>query len=168
MSSLSYEPLSTRISASNVHTQQQSPLFGTLYPELRDIVFRLVLKEYDDLTRPFGKHEYYYRPGFEFAGRIDTNLLLTCRSVYLETNLAPIALNEHVFWMYRAPPGSFSERSSHNTYFQRITPQQRAAVRQVRFFAQLFWLEGRRSRFQEWAAGLAIRKLVITIHHSDW
>ncbi|KAJ7906308.1 hypothetical protein B0H13DRAFT_2194282 [Mycena leptocephala] len=69
--------------------------------------------------------------------------------------------------MYRAPPGSFSNRSSHK-YFQRMTPQQRAAVRQVRFFAQLFWLEGRRSRFQEWAAGLAIRKLVITIRHSDW
>ncbi|KAJ7906309.1 hypothetical protein B0H13DRAFT_2021100 [Mycena leptocephala] len=96
-SSLSYEPLSTRISASTVHNQQQSPLFGTLYPELRDVVFRHVLKEYDDLARPFGKHEYYYRPGFEFAGRIDTNLLLTCRSVYLETHLAPIALNEHVF-----------------------------------------------------------------------
>jgi hypothetical protein len=130
-------------------------------------VFTLALTEYDDLTRPFSKHEYYYRPDFEFASRIDTNLLLTCRFIYLETHLAPIALNEHVFWMYHGPPGRCSSRSwDHNPYFQRMTPQQRATVRRVRFFTQLIWLEGR--RVQEWAPGLAMHKLVITIRHSDW
>ncbi|KAJ7906281.1 hypothetical protein B0H13DRAFT_2020946 [Mycena leptocephala] len=106
--------LSTRISASNVHTQLQSTLFTTLFPELRNIVFTLALTEYDDPTRPYSKHECFYRPGFEFAD----------------------------------------------------DPQQREAVSQVRFFTQMFWLEGR--KFQEWPAGLAVRKLAITIRHSDW
>jgi hypothetical protein len=139
-----------------------------LFPELRNIVFTLALTEYDDPTRPYSKHECFYRPGFEFAGRIDTNLLLTCRLVYLETHLAPIALNEHVFWMHpsRGPPGRSITNSDHGLYFRRMTPQQREAVSQVRFFTQMFWLEGR--KFQEWPAGLAVRKLAITFRHSDW
>ncbi|KAJ7731133.1 hypothetical protein DFH07DRAFT_847687 [Mycena maculata] len=159
------EPLSTRFSASSIHPQPQSPFFATLYPELRNLIFSLALAEYDDPTRPYVKHEFYYRPGFEFAGKIDTNLLLTCRLVYLETHLVPVAQNEHVFWMHRAPP----ERkfaSDHNAYFARMTPEQRGAVQHVRFFTQMFWLEGRRG--QKWAEGLTVPKLTITLRHSDW
>ncbi|KAJ6558098.1 hypothetical protein B0H19DRAFT_128661 [Mycena capillaripes] len=161
-------PLSTSIRASQVHNQLQSPLFATLYPELRNIVFTFALTEYDDPDRPYSKHECYYRPGFEFAGRIDTSLLLTCRLVYLETHLAPVALNEHVFWMFpnRGPPGRSISNLDHNMYFVRMTPQQRAAVGQVRFFTQLCWLERRTA--QTWPMGLAVRKLVITVRHADW
>ncbi|KAJ7154723.1 hypothetical protein C8R46DRAFT_1118227 [Mycena filopes] len=109
-------------------------------------IFKHALTEYDDLTRPYS-NEFYYRPGFEFAGRIDTNLLLTCRLIYLETHLAPISLNEH--------SGSFA--SDPERYFWRMTPQQRAAVRR----------EGRRAQ-QLWAMGLTVPKLSITIRHSDW
>ncbi|KAF7360279.1 hypothetical protein MVEN_00757200 [Mycena venus] len=93
------------------------------------MVFIHVLTECDDPTRPYSKHEYYYRPGFEFAGRIHTNLLLTCRLIYLETHLAPIALNEHVFWMRRGPPrsGISNNDNGHDAYFHKMTPQQRAA-----------------------------------------
>ncbi|KAJ6558096.1 hypothetical protein B0H19DRAFT_1149921 [Mycena capillaripes] len=161
-------PLSTTIPASHVHNQLQSPLFATLYPELRNIVFIFALTEYDDPNRPYSKHECYYRPGFEFAGRIDTSLLLTCRLVYLETHLAPVAVNEHVFWMHpnRGPPGRSISNLDHNRYFWRMTPQQRAAVDQVRFFAQLYWLE--RCTAQTWPMGLAVGKLVITVRHADW
>ncbi|KAJ7484476.1 hypothetical protein FB451DRAFT_1232638 [Mycena latifolia] len=158
------EPLSARIAASDPQKQTQSPIFASLYPELRNLVFRHALTEYDDLTRPYSKHEYYYRPGMEFAGKIDTNLLLACRLIYLETHLAPVALNEHVFWMHRGPPGRLV--SDHATYFGRMTPQQRAAVRRVRFFTQLYWLESRGP--QVWPAGLIVPKLTITIRHSDW
>jgi hypothetical protein len=138
-----------------------------LYPELRNIIFANALTEYADLTRPYSKHEYYYRPGFEFVKRIDTDLLLTCRLVYLEMHLIPIALNEHVFWMHRGPSGRIHNRPrDHNTYFVRMTPEQRATVHRVRFFTQLNWLQGREA--QEWAPGLAVYKLTITIRHSDW
>ncbi|KAJ6588980.1 hypothetical protein B0H19DRAFT_847174, partial [Mycena capillaripes] len=146
--------------------QLQSPLFAMFFSELRNIVFRHAMMEYDDPTRAYSKHECYSRPGFMCAGRIDTNLLLTCRLVYLETHLAPIALNEHVFWMNRGPPGRSIPNLNHNQYFGRMTPQQRAAVRRVRFFTQLFWLEER--TVQEWVAGLAVPKLTLTIRHTDW
>ncbi|KAJ7602890.1 hypothetical protein FB45DRAFT_173759 [Roridomyces roridus] len=161
------EPLSTRISANpaSTHHQLQSPLFSTLYPELRNLIFEYALTEYDDLTRPYDKDSFYYRPGFEFASKIDTSLLITCRLVYLETHLAPVSLNEHVFWMYRAPPER-KHASDCNAYFARLTVQQRGAVKRVRFFAQMFWLEG--LRHQQWPEGLAIPRLTITIRHTDW
>ncbi|KAJ7138422.1 hypothetical protein C8R43DRAFT_1019024, partial [Mycena crocata] len=157
-------PLSVRIAASKPQNQLQSPLFASLYPELRNMVFRHALTEYDDPARPYSKHEYYYRPGLEFAGKIDTNLLLTCRLIYLETHLAPVSLNEHVFWMYRAPQGRYV--SDPTGYLARMTHQQRAAVRRMRFYTQLYWLESRNA--EEWFSGLSVSKLAITIRHSDW
>ncbi|KAJ7089310.1 hypothetical protein B0H15DRAFT_840329 [Mycena belliarum] len=162
----SEQPLSTRIAASNPRNQEQSPLFSSLHPELRNLVFRHALTEYDDPERPYSKHEYYFRPGMESASKIDTNLLLTCRLIYLETHLAPIALNEHVFWMFRGPPGRFV--SNHERYFDRMTHEQRAAVRRVRFVTQLFWLESQKHRDVVWPTGLLVPKLAITIRHSDW
>ncbi|KAJ7089268.1 hypothetical protein B0H15DRAFT_840194 [Mycena belliarum] len=156
--------LSTRIAASNPQKQEQSPLFASLHPELRNMVFQHALTEYDDPERPYSKHEYYFRPRMESAGKIDTNLLLTCRRIYLETHLAPVALNEHVFWMYRGPPGHFA--SDPGNYLEWMTPEQRAAVRRMRFVTQLFWLENRRPTV--WPAGLLVPKLAITIRHSDW
>ncbi|KAJ7322865.1 hypothetical protein DFH08DRAFT_646511, partial [Mycena albidolilacea] len=138
-------------------------LFGVLYPELRNLVFTHALTEYDDHSRPYSKHTRYYRPGFEFPRKIDTNLLLTCRLIYLETHLAPISLNEHVFCMMRGPANLVTDPDE---YFGKMTPQQRAAVRQVRFFTQLYWLEHQRA--QEWAVGLIVPKLAITVRHSDW
>ncbi|KAJ7789926.1 hypothetical protein B0H14DRAFT_3502287 [Mycena olivaceomarginata] len=82
-------PLSTKILArtgnrGGPHDQLQSPLFGTLFPELRNLIFIYALTEYDDHTRRYSKHSHYYRPGFEYAKSISTNLLLICRRVYLE------------------------------------------------------------------------------------
>ncbi|KAJ7669284.1 hypothetical protein DFH06DRAFT_947639, partial [Mycena polygramma] len=147
------------------------PLFGTLYPELRNIVFTHALTEYDDPSRPYSKHAAYYRPDFQFAGRIDTNLLLACRRIYLETHLAPVSLNEHVFWMRRGPHRKLSGNTNDDDeyfdrYFTKMTPQQRGAVRKVRFFTQLYWLEDR--DVQEWATGLKMPKVVVTVRHSDW
>jgi hypothetical protein len=159
--------LSARIAASNVHTQLQSPLFAMLHPELRNIVFALALTEYDDLAWPYAKHETYYRSGFEFARRIDTNLLLTCRLVYLETHLAPISLNEHVLWMTeRGPLWRSFHPHDYNVYFARMTPQQRAAVRLVRVFDDTFWMEEVQQGSGELAA--AVPKLAIAIRHFDW
>ncbi|KAJ7698690.1 hypothetical protein B0H17DRAFT_1050428 [Mycena rosella] len=160
----STETLSAKISASDPHNQAQSPIFAIMYPELRNIIFRHALTEYDSPARPYSKHSYCFRPGFKFAGKIDTNLLLACRLIYLETHLAPIALNEHVFWMCRGPPDRVE--SDPDAYFVRMTPQQRAAVRRVRFFTQLYWLETQEA--QEWLPGLVIPELAITIRHSDW
>ncbi|KAJ6558085.1 hypothetical protein B0H19DRAFT_1291729 [Mycena capillaripes] len=154
------QPLSTIISASDVHPQLQSPLFAKLYPELRNIIFTYALTKYTDRTRPYSQHEHFHCPGFEFAGKIDTNLLLTCRLVYLETHLTPISLNEHVFWPRNGPPGC--PRVPY-WYFRRMTPQQCAAVRRIRYFTWDLWMS------MAWTApGLMVRKITITVRHSDW
>jgi hypothetical protein len=71
--------------------------------------------------------------------------------------------------MYRGPPRNHvrsGDDEYFDNYFKRMTPQQRAAVRQVRFFTQLFWLEGRKA--QVWPIGLTVPKLLITVRHTDW
>ncbi|KAK7059668.1 hypothetical protein R3P38DRAFT_2495918 [Favolaschia claudopus] len=156
-------PLSSSIASFNVNPQTQSPLFGVLYPELRNLIFVFALTAYDDRSRPYSKHSCYYRPGFEYPTRIATDLLLSCRLIYLETHLAPVSLNEHAFCMERGPHNYIRD---HTRYFEKMTVEQRAAVKQVRFYTQLYWLEGRMK--QEWPVGLSIPKLVITVRHSDW
>ncbi|KAJ6558091.1 hypothetical protein B0H19DRAFT_1070657 [Mycena capillaripes] len=145
------ESLPTTTSASHVHAQLQSPFCAMLYPDVRSVIFTLALTEYPDLARPYPKDELYYRPGFEFARKVDIGLLLTCRLIYLETHLEAVALNEHVFWMHCGPPPPAHAMSKgprdHNTYLVRMTPQQRAA---------------------EWAPGFALHTLAITIRYTDW
>ncbi|KAJ7098328.1 hypothetical protein C8R44DRAFT_553423, partial [Mycena epipterygia] len=153
------------IAASNPNRQLQSPLFGSLCAEVRNMVFKHALVECDDLSRPYSKHGYYYRPDFKYAGKITTSLLLTCRLVYLETRLLSCTVNDHIFWQCGAPPGRLV--SNHGVYFARMSSEQRALVRRVHFFAQLPWLETRTAA-DAWPAGLALRKLAITVRHTDW
>lgn len=170
-------PLSTKILArtgnrGGPHDQLQSPLFGTLFPELRNLIFIYALTEYDDHTRRYRKHSHYYRPGFEYAKSISTNLLLICRRVYLETHLVPVSLNEHVFWMHQPPPyGKYA--SDYGKYFGQMSRLQRGAVQSVRLFFQTSLLENKRAPLEDaevgrWPAGLVVPKLTITIRHSDW
>nr|GAT54813.1 predicted protein [Mycena chlorophos] len=183
-------PLSTKILARTAarkgpHDQQQSPLFNTLYPELRNLVFTYALTEYDDDTRPRSKHSRYYRPGQNFEGKISTSLLLTCRLVYIETHLAPPALNEHDFWIDRNRVKSHSGKfERYAVYFGKMRPAQRAVVERMHIYADVAWLERRRlegtrpgdvvdqSRqwmaHQQWPVGLVVARLTITIRHMDW
>ncbi|KAJ6558097.1 hypothetical protein B0H19DRAFT_1149923 [Mycena capillaripes] len=69
--------------------------------------------------------------------------------------------------MHHAPPPPPQRRVHHRTYFWRMTPQQRAAVRRIRYFAHV--LSPERRRLPDWMApGLMVYKLTITIRHSDW
>ncbi|KAF7323711.1 hypothetical protein MKEN_00592000 [Mycena kentingensis (nom. inval.)] len=111
-------PLSVQLAATPSHEQLQSPLFTTLFPELRTIIFTI-------------------------AHRISTGLLATCRRVYFEAgDTPPPSLNEHVFWMNRHP-----EDNGRRIEFMlpAFSEEQRAKIDSVRFFAQMYWLEGRRA-----------------------
>ncbi|KAJ7637003.1 hypothetical protein FB45DRAFT_707549, partial [Roridomyces roridus] len=148
--------------------QPQSPLFGILFPELRNLIFTHVLRVQHDLSHPHSRYTHYYRPGVDYARKIETNLLLTCRQIYLETHLAPISLNSHVFWKHSShgPQGVKTPPSDYNAYLSKMTLQQRAAVQRVHFFTHMPWLERRRA--QEWLPGLSGFSLTITIRHSNW
>ncbi|KAJ3758018.1 hypothetical protein EV360DRAFT_83450 [Lentinula raphanica] len=92
-------------SAQHPH-QDQSPLFTQIPPEIRNTILLYALLIYEDLSTIYPDDTHYSRPGYRHALRIDPQLLRTCRLVYLETRLLPLdAVDEHVFWCHRAPPG---------------------------------------------------------------
>nr|GAT54821.1 predicted protein [Mycena chlorophos] len=165
------QSLSTRILAAptSVRDQHQSPLFGLMPGELRTIIFAYALSACPDLSNPYSKHSYYYRPGFEHASHIPgLTLLRTCRLIYLEAHLLAISQNPHVFWMYRSPPKRHV--FDVGTYFAKMTPEQRAVVERMHVFAQTLWLSTLKEwKWRaDWAMGLRISHLTITIRKSDW
>lgn len=88
------------ISPSTYNPQTSSPLFVKLSAELRLQIFRYVLAEYEDRSRPYKPSDHkdefafihYSRPGWEAPWLIDTSLLHTCRRVYLEAGHLPMRL----------------------------------------------------------------------------
>lgn len=85
------------INPSNASPQLRSPLFNTLPPEIRNIIFKFALSAYLlELDCPCSQgnclpwHQSPIAQGYK--PRIDTNLLLTCRLVYYETAALPMRL----------------------------------------------------------------------------
>jgi len=159
--------------ANDFNEQAQCPLFNRTPPEIRNHIFHLTLRSYyDKLAGPYPSETYFTRPEYRYPQRIDTNLLSTCRKVYLEAHLVPILVNEHVFWCYRGPPKSIADPKA---YFKRMTDEQRTAVEKVHFFAQMYWLEGSfptvcalKEMKNLGRASKGPKSLKITIRHSDW
>lgn len=136
-----------------INPQQSSPLFSQIPGEIRHIIYEYALLGYPDLTRPYSKHTYYYRPGYTHPRAINTKLLRTCRRLYLEAGQLAIAQNEHL--IYRpadhGPPGNHpyllqgAKPAKGTNGRQRrgfLRDTQRKAVNCVHIFAQQCWLEG--------------------------
>ena len=153
-----------------INPQIASPLFSTLPAEIRSHIFYYALVAYPDPARPYSKHSFWYRPGYTHARAIAVALLLTCRRVYLETDLLPVVHNEHIIWgveKSRIPPGS----TYYLFYDRHMKHSQRNAVRYVHLFTQQFWLEDWRNQWLEfttsWPEG-GPERIRITIRHTDW
>ncbi|KAI9656669.1 MAG: hypothetical protein M1831_004579 [Alyxoria varia] len=76
-----------------IDPQLESPFYGRLPLELREMIWDYALRRYQDTSQPFSRNEPYRRPGQEGPARIAVGLLLTCRAIYLETYKLPIRLN---------------------------------------------------------------------------
>jgi hypothetical protein len=99
------EPLVERLRREIVNPQQSSPLFnGRIPPEVRNRIFEFVLTEDEDTL--YNQDTHYTQPGYGSHKSLLTNLLLTCRQVYLEAHHLPLVNREHVFWHHREPEGS--------------------------------------------------------------
>ena len=153
-----------------INPQIASPLFSKLPAEIRNHIFHYALLLYPDPEHPYSKHSFWYRPGYTHTRAITTNLLLTCRRVYLETDLLPVVHNEHVVWgveKSRVPPGS----TNYLLHDRHMKLSQRNAVRQVHLFTQQFWLEDWKNQWlaftTSWPEG-GPEKIKITIRHTDW
>jgi hypothetical protein len=159
------EPLVERLKKEDVNLQLSSPLFnGRIPSEIRDHIFEYVLTEDDQILFQLDSH--YSRPDYRARKSLLTNLLLTCRRVYLEAHHLPLINKEHVFWHYREPEGTGYENEAE--YFARFRPDQLALVRKVHLFTQQFWLEGELQRVCKLWVMQTIEKMKITLRRGDW
>ena len=153
-----------------INPQIASPLFSTLPAEIRSHIFYYAILAYPDPARPYSKHSFWYRPGYTHARAITVNLLLTCRRVYLETDLLSVVHNEHIIWgveKSRIPPRS----TNYLLHDRHLKLSQRNAVRFVHLFTQQFWLEDWKNQWlaftNSWPEG-GPERIRITIRHTDW
>ena len=152
-----------------INPQLASPLFVLLPAEIRQQIFQLALLSYPDPSRPYSQHSFWYRPGYTHARAITVSLLLTCRRVYLETDLVPVTQNEHVIWgveRSRIPPSTSSYLLDN-----RMKKSLRNAIQYIHLFTQQFWLEDWSGKWLayalSWPDGCPPR-LKISIRHTDW
>lgn len=160
-------------------SQDKSPLFARIPPEIRSEIFALVLTDFPDpspATR-YAAETCYTRPSYFSPRRSDTRLLRTCRAVYREAWFLPFVLREQTHWLThaeRAPPeyrlGPQIEALA--ATLQRIAAHHGTAhveVRALRVFAQMWALEeGYLANLLRAAPLLHPRQLTLTIRHADW
>ena len=177
-----------------INPQVASPLFSQLPGEIRRLIYQYALTASPDLTRPFSKHSWHYRPGYTHARSINTSLLRTCRRVYLEVDRLAVSQNEHLIYqpVKHGPPGhspylltfASSSSSSSSSSFKRrglLKQVQREQIQQVHIFAQQSWLEDWNNQWLHYCQSWSARKhsigvdgeehperLKITIRHTDW
>ncbi|KAK5635349.1 hypothetical protein RRF57_011061 [Xylaria bambusicola] len=131
---------------SSVNQQLDSPLFSKLPAELREIVWDYALMGYEDVDALYPLDRPYARPGQAAPLRIDLELLLTCRAVYLEAFLVPFQVNPMVVFDGHpdvVPPESPLQCTPSNLRLcRKLRPWQFANITSVDMSVQQFMLEG--------------------------
>ncbi|KAJ5832762.1 hypothetical protein N7474_001073 [Penicillium riverlandense] len=129
--------------------QKQCPLFSTLPAEIRYDIFAYVLTAAPDSTQPIDQEGYCTRPGYETRHRTWTELLRTCRRIYMEAWFMPFLCSEHAFFMAsRNRSQSRVITVGEMQQWLDLIHQRHGEVQggRIRIFAQLWCLE--ESRFQ--------------------
>lgn len=112
----------TAESLANCHAQEQCPLFSKLPGELRNRIFEFACAPSEDPNHRYEHTDYWFRPGYHAKPKYETNLLRTCRRIWIESHSLPIALAVPTFWFAdpsRAPvwsrtrSGTRSSQHSH-------------------------------------------------------
>lgn len=124
--------------------QSECPFFRSLPFELRTRIFEFALTSYEDVYKPRSitrnescdhQNDYQmYRPGHFCHRRISTDLLRTCKLIYLETSLLPASINTHTLCYDWSPGLSFPIPSVAKTYFKKMSAEQLQSVRHIQLF----------------------------------
>lgn len=175
---VSIESRPTPSNIARCNGQAQSPLFGTLPPEIRNHIFSLALRQYEDSSQPYVEHDYCYRPGHRARHVVNANLLQTCRRVWLEANHWTMAQAIHTFWFdgERRPDWATRRWNSEDQriidFFKSLTTLQRSRVKHIHVLAQMWWLEYDIVNSTLWKnltrERLDLDSFTVTIRHSDW
>ncbi|KAK5107887.1 hypothetical protein LTR62_000597 [Meristemomyces frigidus] len=153
--------------------QPASPLFSTLPPEIRDIIWGFATAPYEDETKKFAETAYYYRPGRTASLKTETALLLTCRRVWLEANAMPMLQAEHSYYYRREAPDRRDPKWTAN-----LTVQNRANFGHLHLFVQMCNIEnltaepGKLRKYFLFTPAIAgdfqPRVFHCTVRHTDW
>lgn len=164
----------TSANLAKCNSQSQSRLFS-LPRELRDLIYEFALSPWDNRARPYGTREYYYRPDRVAKHMVLTDLLLSCRRVWLEANTKAIKQWRPAFWCGRGPGGREEE-----TFFPNMTDNNLRNVTNIQIHMQMFEIEPMADMETGEALiaaffdpslrrrGFNPRILRITIRHTDW
>jgi len=174
---LSMETSPTPENIGKCNQQTQSLLFSVIPPEIRNNIFSLALLQYEDLTQPYPEHDYCYRPGHRARRIVSTELLLTCRRIWLEANHWPMEQAVHSFWFDSDRRPKWTEAVNSDVFrlkkfMEKFTPTQRLHVKHVQLSAQMYWLNRNLMWSEIWNylgdRSLSLDTLTVTIRHSDW
>ncbi len=134
-------------------SQDKSLLYNRTPYEIRSIIFTYVLTNCDEEPEEPGNKRL-----------ASTNLLLTCKRVYLETCLLPIMLNNLVDWCYLQPNNNAFGTQSR---LCKMCPEQQAAVQSMHLFTQQSWLETRWLDLVK-RPNVNPKTIHLTLRYSDW
>ncbi|KAH7077534.1 hypothetical protein BKA63DRAFT_466730 [Paraphoma chrysanthemicola] len=160
--------MASTLSFETINFQPQSPLFNVLPGEIRNEIFAYALMQYEDDAAAYPEDSYWYRPGFSGPRKASSALLQTCKAVYAEGQKVFLRELEWAFWFDRGPDGR-SGNSACLKFFNDLTPQAAQSLEKVRFFTQMYWLEGGSNLRRIFKAPqFRPSELTITIRYSDW
>ncbi|KAH9480821.1 hypothetical protein JR316_0007422 [Psilocybe cubensis] len=160
----------------SVDSQSVCRIFSIPY-NIRLEIYRLALRQYDDETRLYPEHAFRSRPPpSRYRQRICTDLLITCKRVYMEAHDIALAVNPHTFW--DASGDVLNERGYPDTKkylrddlswcFHKYTVEQRAAITDVRLFVSKDWLNSPQFQMFCQLKDIAPKRLRITIRPTEW
>lgn len=157
---------------SRCHPQDQSPLFA-LPREIRDLIWALATAQFEDEQHQYEANKFYCRPGHKARHKTFTDLLVSCRRVWLEANAFPMLQAEHCFWYHRAAPDCRTPE-----WMANLTANNRRNFGHLHLFAQMCAIEGLRDergalrsyflKTPQTPGDFQPRMLHVTIRHTDW
>ncbi|ORY19690.1 hypothetical protein BCR34DRAFT_551521 [Clohesyomyces aquaticus] len=154
------------------HPQTQSPLFGKLPAEIRNEIFALTVTEDEDLSKPYGRQTYYWRPEFRGPRRFNVALLRTCKRIWLETRPLPHKLLRNLPWAFflaeenRRPPEYRDKGPRQLERAQKFLTTQWQALETIQIFLQGLTKGNIEGFFRE--PLLQPSTIIFTIRYTDW
>jgi len=87
-----YSTASTaEINTANALDQSQCILYKRFPAEIRNCIFEYAVASVDDFDKPYRLNRVYCRPGHLYHQKTDISLLRTCKRVFAEARLMPVA-----------------------------------------------------------------------------
>lgn len=156
--------------------QYSSPLFSVLPGEIRDLIYRYALSDYEDMTRAYDHETCYRRPEYMAPRKTDTALLRTCQAIYTNCWFMPWTQAQHTFFLAAGSRKPTRTTEPHqmarmSQLIENLHPEaspRSKEVENVQIFAQLYILEpGHQLNRLLQIPHFTPRTITITLRHTD-